>query len=295
MTGVPASECNPSRPVVRWHGGKWREAPWIIGHLPIHRTYVEPFGGGASVLLRKPRSYAEVYNDLDREIVNLFSVLREPELSRRLVELLWLTPFSRDEFRLAYEDVQDPVEQSRRMVVRSFMGFGSNAHASDARGHRSTGFRSNTTRSGTTPARDWMNYPDALRQVVARLRGVVVENRDAREVMSRHDGADTVHYVDPPYMHALRAPSNKHDLKFRMYRHEMTDSDHGELLAFLQTLKGAVVLSGYASPLYDEALRLWRRETRATHADGARDRVEVLWLNPLAAERLGGRLPLEAA
>ena len=86
----------PKRPLLRYHGGKWKLAPWILRHLPAHRTYVEPFGGGASVLLQKPRSHAEVYNDLDGDIVNFFRVLRDQQQRARLIEALTLTPYARD-------------------------------------------------------------------------------------------------------------------------------------------------------------------------------------------------------
>lgn len=260
----------PKRPVLRWHGGKWLLAPWILEHLPQHRVYVEPFGGAASVLLRKSRSYAEVYNDLDGTVVNLFRVLRS-ERSSELIDVLRLTPFARDEFALAYEPATDPVEAARRLVVRSFMGFGSNGH------NRSTGFRANSNRSGTTPAHDWANYPDALALIVQRMRGVVVENRDALEVMATHDGPETLHYVDPPYVFDTRADLSKD------YAHELTDDDHRALLVFLKTLKGKVVLSGYPSAIYDDALADWRRIERPALADGARERIEVLWKNPAAS------------
>lgn len=268
-----------SRPVLRWHGGKWILAPWIISHFPDHRCYVEPFGGAASVLLRKSRSYAEIYNDLDDEVVNLFNVLRSDQ-AERLTDLLRLTPFAADEFFSAYEIDGDPVERARRTIVRSFMGFGSNGV------HKKTGFRSNSNRSGTTPARDWVNYPECLGATVERLRGVVILNRDAMDVMKSHDAPSTLHYVDPPYVPRSR------DRGFD-YAHEMTDKQHWELLDFLKGLKGNVVLSGYPDDRYDKILSGWRRVCRRSLADGARERTEVLWMNfndelPLFLDRKGG-------
>lgn len=83
-----------------------------------------------------------------------------------------------------------------------------------------------------------------------------------------------------------RSPANKYDLKHRMYRHELTPDDHRKLLAFLRTLEGMVVLSGYAHELYDAMLDGWRRVSTLTHADGARERTEILWINPRCAEAL---------
>jgi DNA adenine methylase len=256
----------PQRPVLRWHGGKWTLAPWVISHMPPHHVYVEPFGGAASVLLRKPRAYAEVYNDLDDDVVNLFRVLRGPNAAS-LVEALRLTPFASTEFFEAYQPASDEVERARRLVVRSFMGFGSNAT------HKKSGFRSNSNRSGTTQARDWFNYPEQLPTIIDRLRGVTITHRDAREVMAGHDGPETLHYVDPPYIFATRSDASDD------YAHEMTDDQHRDLLAFLRTLHGKVMLSGYASPIYDSELTDWTRVSREHLADGAKKRTEVLWMN----------------
>jgi DNA adenine methylase len=120
-----------------------------------------------------------------------------------------------------------------------------------------------------------MNFPAHLRVVVQRLRGVVIENRDALDVMRQHDGTDTVHYVDPPYVHETRSFRQRS----KAYRHEMNDQQHRQLAEALASLKGAVVVSGYRCPLYDELFDGWRRIDAAAHADGARDRVESLWLS----------------
>lgn len=257
------------RPALRYYGGKWVLAPWIISQFPPHRVYVEPFGGGGSVLLRKPKSYAEVYNDLDKDVVNLFRCLRDQASSAELERRLRLTPFARVEFDDAYdEQCDDKIEEARKLITRSFMGFGSDGHNPE-RGK--TGFRANSNRSGTTPAHDWANYPDQIKSFTERLSGVVIENRDAKEVMAQQDSLETLHFVDPPYV--LETRGIKHG-----YRYEMTNADHAELLEFLKSLAGFVVLCGYENDIY-KSLN-WQRVTRSTFADGARERTEVLWLNP---------------
>mgnify|MGYP002397524881 CR=1 FL=1 len=265
---VRGAAAEPKRPLLRYHGGKWRLAPWILQHLPAHRTYVEPFGGGASVLLQKPRSYAEVYNDLDGEVVNLFRVVRER--GEELAQACELTPFARAEFEQAYQDGGSDLERARRTLVRSFMGFGSAGVTKQV-----TGFRANTSRSYSTPAMNWRDYPEHLRALIERLRGVVIENRDAADVMRQHDGDQTLHYVDPPYVHSTRGMR----ARAPAYRHEMSDDQHRELAQVLHSLRGMVVVSGYRCDLYDELYAGWQRIDAAAHADGARDRVESLWLS----------------
>lgn len=272
---------NPGRPVLRYHGGKWLLGPWIISHFPAHRVYVEPFGGAASVLMQKPRSYGEVYNDLDGEVVNLFRVLRDEATAQELRRLLELTPFAREEYRAAFEECGDPIEQARRTVIRSFMGFGSNSLNRSIK----SGFRSNSNRSGTTPAHDWVNWPDRIDEYVERLRGVVIENKDAAALILQHDSAETLIYADPPYCHETRMTVTQHGA--HGYAHEMTDDDHRALAKVLHGVSGMVVLSGYACPLYDDELfPSWERIERPALADGALPRTEVLWINPACSEAI---------
>lgn len=276
----------PFRPALRYMGSKWKLAPRIVPLLPPHRAYSEPFGGGAAVLLRKPRSYAEIYNDLDDEVVGMFRVLRDPTAAAELLRRLALTPFARTEFLASYEDaVDDPIERARRLVVRSFMGHGSTSVAL----RRTTGFRSGIhSRRNTTAAADWARLPPALSAIVDRLQGVAIENRPALDLMARDDAGDTLLYVDPPYVHETRSQKRQGGSLEHAYKHEMTDQQHVELLDWLCACKSMVVLSGYAHPIYDERLQAWRRVEMSTHADGGQPRTEVLWINPAAVAAAGG-------
>lgn len=275
---------NPTRPVLRYHGGKWMLAEWLQQFFPPHRVYVEPYGGAASVLMRKPRAQSEMYNDLDDEVVNVFRVLRDQASAERLKLQLELTPFARTEFEQAYEPAEDPVERARRTIARAFMGFGSasfnSAHA--------TGFRVYAGKNrGRMAHQDWTTYPAQIPAFARRLQGVVIERRPAIDVILRHDGAETLYYVDPPYPLETRGSVNGVRQK---YRHEMDEADHIALAEILRGLTGMVVLSGYPCELYDRQLYSdWERHEREAHADGASPRLEVVWLNPACSAALAAR------
>jgi DNA adenine methylase len=265
------------RPVVRWHGGKFRLAPWIVEHLPAHRIYCEPFGGAASVLLVKPRSKVEAYNDMDKDIVHLFGVLRDPAQAARLADACRLTPYSFDEWQQSWDPAPDPVERARRYVYRHWSSFGNGAS-----GPTTTGFRRCLKgRTGNShPALEWANWPDLVPALVERLRGVVIENRPALDVIDTYDTPDTCFYFDPPYVHSTRSRTD------RQYRHELTDADHAALLDRAQHIQGAAVISGYDCPLYAEALRGWHRVTKAARTDKGGSAIEVLWINRVPQQTL---------
>ncbi len=60
-----------------WYGGKFSHLDWLLPLLPSCHHYCEPFAGSAAVLLNRPPSPIETYNDLDGEVVNFFRVLRD--------------------------------------------------------------------------------------------------------------------------------------------------------------------------------------------------------------------------
>jgi len=225
---------------------------------------------------------AEVYNDLDDTVVTVFRTLRDPATAAELHRRIELTPFARAEFDWTYEAPTDDVDLAHKAIVRSFFGFGSDSVTRSCR----TGFRAKMSDGKATPAQAWSTFADAIPSFTRRLRGVVIEKRPALEILDRYDTPETLYYVDPPYPHGTRSSLGRRGTATHGYRHELTDDDHRALLERLRSLDGMVILSGYASPIYDDALADWARFERIALADGARERTEVLWINPRCAGRL---------
>lgn len=271
------------RPALRYYGGKWKLAPWIISHFPPHKNYVEPCGGAASVLLRKPRSPLETYNDLDENVVNFFRVLRDqPD---ELIRKIRLTPWARAEFELSREPVQDPIENARRFFVSATMGISQKPF------DKTTGMRTQSFYGQTYSRIIFQINDDSLSHlwsVVERLTDVQIENRDYKYLIERYDYPETLFYVDPPYIAETRATPNN-------YAFEWTDDDHAEAAELLRQAAGYVVVSGYACPLYTELYEAhgWQRVDKEAQTNSGGKRIESLWLSPRTVTALN--MPRQAS
>lgn len=278
----------PKRPALRYYGGKWKLAPWIISHFPEHKNYVEPCGGAASVLLQKPRSPLETYNDLDGNVVNFFRVLRDkPD---ELMRQLRLTPYAQDEYMLSLQPCAGDVEQARRFFVMLWMSMQGGSHES-AKGSWRTQTNAVHADGGTRwakPPAQFIDAVEAVDEIAQRFRFVQIANKDANEIIATYDNDDALIYFDPPYVSAERSAPERYAL-------EWTDADHASAADLLRTCAGYVVVSGYACPLYADLYERhgWERVDTMAQTNSGGKRVESLWLSPRTADALAR--PAQAA
>lgn len=263
------------KPPFTYFGGKTAIADRIAALLPPHERYVEPFAGSLAVLLARKPSPMETVNDLSGDIMNFWRMLRDRpgELERACA----LTPHSRTEYLACYEPAGDDLERARRLWVNLTQGRGGQI--------RRTGWRYyQDPRGSHSSMPDYLDaYAGRLAPAARRLRNVSLECRDALDVIrdyGRHPG--TLIYADPPYLGSLRS-LNKGRCRGPDYDHELrADEEHRVLLEALLGCRSAVVLSGYASPLYDGLLGGWFRQeiiTQTGNGGSDRARTEVLWSN----------------
>ncbi len=274
-------------PPVRWFGGKYYHAPQIakiIDSAP-HNTYVEPYGGAASVLLSKNPSPIEVWNDLDGRLVNFFRVLRDD--SEKLIDLLQFTPYSREEFTkyCAEPSVEgDPIESARRFFVlcqQSTASTGSKSKLTPGLWAKS--IRVSRRGMAQNVSRWWGNIEN-LPRISERLLSVLYEQSCALKMLRQYDTPETLFYVDPPYLPTSRIAKN-------VYKFEMSEEDHEDLLKSLCGLEGKVILSSYSNDLYSRFLNGWSKlsissKARSNTTSTTRsksgvmpNREEILWMN----------------
>lgn len=248
--------------ILKYPGGKWRIAEWIISHFPEHKVYVEPFFGSGAVFFKKSPSYLETINDIDGNIVNLFRVCREqPE---ELARAISLTPFSRQEYEESYSICGDAVERARRTLVRYHQSFGTSNSSKKS-------WRNVQTYGGPRCATMWNDLPEIIQASCSRLKEAQIEKIDGIELIRRYNSPDTLIYCDPPYVPSLR--------KSNMYSCEMSETKHIELLKALLKCDAKIILSGYDSGLYNKMLKGWYTDEIVTTAQMGLHRTEKLWMN----------------
>lgn len=257
------------KPPFAYYGGKTRMAPDIIKLIPADaKTYIEPFAGSLAVLLRKEPHKIEVVNDLDNRLVGFWRTLRDKP--SELQHALTLTPYARAEFENVLSVIDEPcddVEFARRVFVI--------LKQSRKRSTSATPGKFRSVGGSRGPGREYATSVGTLVDVAERLRHVVVENIDAGELIKRWDRADTVFYLDPPYVGETRTNRDytleNHSVEF-----------HEELVQTILDAKARVILSGYDHPVYAR-LRDWNRvdmqkQTGSTSAS-TRHATETLWMN----------------
>lgn len=259
------------KPVLKYPGSKATLADWIVSHYPAHVHYLECYAGTLAPFFAKEKAPHEVVNDLSGRLVNLFRVVRER--GEELATLIELTPYARTEYYASYEQADDPLEDARRFLVRSWQAHG-------FKSYKRTGWRNNGSKSLQPITNLWNDLPARIRATIARLKDAEIESVPALALIERYKTVDTLIYADPPYVLSTRKG-------VKLYAHEMTDQDHLALLDTLDRHPGPAILSGYHCDLYDARLAHWAVRERTMLAEKGQTRTEVLWLNPVCVERLG--------
>ena len=209
-----------------YYGGKQQLASAILGMIPEHRIYCEPFSGGAAVFFAKEPSKVEIINDWNGELINFYEVLKKdfPALEREIASTLHSRRQHR-QARVVYDnpDMFDRIKRAWALWVLANSSFGcklTGGFGYDRNGTNSK--KLDNKRSAFTA-----DYAD-------RLRRTQIECGDALRIIQSRDTPDTVFYCDPPYVGADQGHYDGY-----------TQADFDALLTLLTSIKGKFLLSSY--------------------------------------------------
>ena len=171
-------------------GGKYVGHKFLIDLMPRRSRYIEVFGGSGIILLNKSRVKFEVFNDLEQGLVDFYKCIQDSEKIDRLIEKLELTQHSREFWetcRFAKSD--DIVDRAFNWYYTIRMSFG----------QQGRGFGRATGNTNPDSIKLYNSLP-GFREIHERLRGVLIECRSYRAIIPEFDRADTLFYLDPPYI-----------------------------------------------------------------------------------------------
>jgi len=211
---------------ISYYGGKQMMLKHILPMIPAHTTYCEPFFGGGAVFFAKPKSKQEIINDTNDVLINFYRVAqtRFDELAKEVSCYL----YSRSQYYEARDIVLGRVEADdvkKAAALWYHIGAAIN-------GSVGSGFYCSIAKEKSALA----NKKELLLrgEIAERLKGVVIDNRDALRIIEIYDTSDTFFYIDPPYFNSDMG-------HYKGY----TEADFVALLDKLEAIKGKFLLSSY--------------------------------------------------
>ena len=229
-----------------WYGGKGNLVKQIVPHLPDGNLYCEPYCGMASVFWHKQPAKIEVLNDVYGLLVNFFRCMQDKASYEELYHRIVWTLYCREEFAKAIDVMADEeasdVDKAWAFYVGHTQGYSGQCNTS---GDWGRAFVSNRGMAMTTNG--WRGRMKRLEWWHDKLTRVQIDNVCALQCIEYWDSADTVFYVDPPYLESTRKSLGN-------YRHETDDKHHADLVNLLCEIDGQAVLSCYDDPMYAKLL-----------------------------------------
>jgi DNA adenine methylase len=252
-----------------YYGGKQQLANIILGLIPPHRLYCEPFLGGAAIFFAKEPSKIEVLNDTNGEIINFYEVLKRDFAS--LEKEVGISLHSRRQHRHAQVIYENPDMFGRIKRAWAIWMLANGSYGSKLTGGYAYG------RVGRCHSRTMDNKrTNFSSEYTDRLRKVQIECCDALKVIASRDIGDAFFYLDPPYVGADQGHYDGY-----------TQEDFDALLNILEGLKGKFLLSSYRNAHLTEFTRRnnWhtlelKMANTMTHGHKTqRGKIEVLTAN----------------
>ena len=215
------------------------------------------------------KNATDVAKRLDEDERTRLNLGRQGETNFITESGLYAVILRSDTYKLDVWDVlapDEPYHKALKFLIQCWQGHGFRTNGSKV------GWKNDVVgRERAYALWNWYRLPEWIIDIADRLRRVQIENRPALEVIKRFDYENVFMYLDPPYLLNTRAG--------KQYKHEMSDTEHEELLKAIVNSRAKIMISGYESDLYNEYLKKWHKATFNSCAEHGKKRIEVVWMN----------------
>lgn len=167
--------------VLRNPGSKWRIADFIIKKMSVHRSYLEPYFGSGAVFFNKPPSAIETINDIDDNVINLFTIIRNHAAD--LAKYIHDIPYARLSYSREVElCCRDDMSSAIRFLIDCWQGYGFRTNQ-----HRSGWKRDVCGRERSYALACWNRLPQWIVECQERLKMAQIEHTDALPLIEQYN------------------------------------------------------------------------------------------------------------